>query len=186
MQYDTPYRLFCFSLILSKGHCLGSGFQLLVVNFWIRYNPFIQRWMGAFRDFGSETDFVTKSMANPPHKEASPPHKEANPPHKEHAAPDLLDEDTCAQFRVLAKPVAEAKRASKTAMEGAILAICQDQYIRPQLLASLLNRDLAGLQYRYLAPLIKRGLLERKYPENPSHPEQAYRTSHRKVQGNMD
>jgi ATP-dependent DNA helicase RecG len=104
---------------------------------------------------------------------------ESSPPHKEHVATDLLDEDTRAKLHVLAKPVAAAKRASKTAMENAILAICQDQYIRPQLLASLLNREPAALKYRFLAPLIKRGLLERKYPENPSHPDQAYRTSSR-------
>jgi hypothetical protein len=33
------------------------------------------------------------------------------------------------------------------------------------------------LSDRHLAPMVKIGTLERRYPETPTHPEQAYRTA---------
>jgi hypothetical protein len=34
-----------------------------------------------------------------------------------------------------------------------------------------------NLSERHLAPMVKIGTLERRYPETPTHPEQAYRTA---------
>jgi hypothetical protein len=43
-------------------------------------------------------------------------------------------------------------------------------------LATLLSRDAENLQGRILAGLVKKGLLELRFPDVPNRPDQAYRT----------
>jgi hypothetical protein len=39
----------------------------------------------------------------------------------------------------------------------------------------LKRRDAAHLSEKHLTPLVQEGKLERRYPDNPAHPNQAYR-----------
>lgn len=58
-----------------------------------------------------------------------------------------------------------------------IVDLCADRYLTRQQLAQLLGRrSVAKLYENYLSPLLKTGLLELRFPDAPSHPEQAYRS----------
>jgi hypothetical protein len=43
-------------------------------------------------------------------------------------------------------------------------------------IASLLNRSPDDIRFRFIKPMIQEGLLERRYPQQPNHERQAYRT----------
>jgi ATP-dependent DNA helicase RecG len=59
----------------------------------------------------------------------------------------------------------------------AILTACAVRPLLPRELVRLLRRkDINHLVEHHLAPLVDQGKLERTHPENPSHPDQAYRT----------
>lgn len=44
-------------------------------------------------------------------------------------------------------------------------------------LAALLNRDAENLQGRIFAGMVKKGLIELRFPDVPNRPDQAYRTA---------
>ena len=49
-----------------------------------------------------------------------------------------------------------------------------------QQLADLLNRSAEGLRKRYLAPMVRAGKLQLRYPQAPNRPDQAYTTADKK------
>jgi len=49
------------------------------------------------------------------------------------------------------------------------------EWTTPLSLAEQLVFSPAKLTERHLAPMVAEGRLQRRYPDNPSHPEQAYR-----------
>jgi len=58
----------------------------------------------------------------------------------------------------------------------AILDLCRGRFLTVVDLASILNRSSRGLRDRFVKPLIEEGLLERRFPQQPNHEQQAYRT----------
>jgi ATP-dependent DNA helicase RecG len=57
-----------------------------------------------------------------------------------------------------------------------LVEICELRWWTPRELALIFNRkDPSHLSEKHLAPLVKEGVLERKYPDNLAHPQQAYR-----------
>lgn len=59
-----------------------------------------------------------------------------------------------------------------------ILALGRLRWWTPAELARVLARKKpAHLTEKHLTPLVQEGLLERRYPDNPAHPQQAYRTT---------
>ena len=67
-------------------------------------------------------------------------------------------------------------RPNANAMRKVIVDLCAIQWWTPRELASVLGRRDAGhLSDKHLAPLAKDGALERRYPDNLAHPQQAYR-----------
>lgn len=75
----------------------------------------------------------------------------------------------------LAEKVRSSKWVEREVAEAAILEICMDRFVDLQELSSRLGRAPKTLR-AYLKPLVRRGQLELKYPEQPTHPLQAYRT----------
>lgn len=68
-----------------------------------------------------------------------------------------------------AKPPSERLR-------NVLETVCTGRWWTPRDLASVLGmKDPAHLSRKHLGPLAKEGVLERRYPENPAHPHQAYR-----------
>jgi len=76
--------------------------------------------------------------------------------------------------------IAHAVRSRGKAADGLVrstlLILCRDRFLTLKELGGLLNRNLESLRRRFLAPMVQEGLLERRYPSNPNHEHQAYRT----------
>lgn len=69
------------------------------------------------------------------------------------------------------------RRPRTPALRTVILRICEEAFRKPSELAGFLNFSKDKLLERHLAPMVAEGLLIRKYPENPRHPDQAYCTA---------
>jgi ATP-dependent DNA helicase RecG len=78
----------------------------------------------------------------------------------------------------LVEMIASLGRRPRTpVLRAAIVRICEDQFRKPSELAAFLDFDQDKLLERHLSQMVAEGTLARKYPENPRHPEQAYRAA---------
>jgi len=68
------------------------------------------------------------------------------------------------------------KKVSNTLMEETILILCSGQFLTLNQLADLLKRSPKTIRTHYLNQLVKRKVLELKYPDKHTHPNQGYRT----------
>ena len=60
-------------------------------------------------------------------------------------------------------------------MAALILTLLDGDFVAPQDLASALDRSPVFLRASYLKPLLLQKLIEARFPDTPSHPQQAYR-----------
>ena len=68
-------------------------------------------------------------------------------------------------------------RPHPEAVRALILDICRHRdWTTPAELARWFDMHRRGLANRYLRPLLETGLLERRFPDSPNTPKQAYRT----------
>ena len=121
----------------------------------------------------------THKPVNPTHKPLNPTHKSVNSPDKLVSSPDKLISSPDNQIKQLT-PIALlkqlGKRAKPSKVQTVIVELCKLQPMRLEQIADLLKRNKNYIQDNYLNPLIKQGILEYVYPNNPTHPQQAYRT----------
>ena len=110
---------------------------------------------------------------NPTHLNANPTHLNVNPTH-------LNDEifNPCEDLNLLdiAAKVRNTGKADKQLIKETILELCRDRFLTPQQLGKLLNRSYMSLRERYIKQMVEEMLLERRFPNQPSHVNQAYRT----------
>ena len=92
------------------------------------------------------------------------PHSVVSSPH---LTPELLS---------LAEPARLKPRLPAAEMQAVVLSLCNARWLASKDLAALLSRDAENLQCRILAGLVKKALLELRFPEVPNRPDQAYRT----------
>jgi predicted HTH transcriptional regulator len=71
------------------------------------------------------------------------------------------------------------KRVSPDLIRQAILIICENDFVTADEIATMLSRSRDTVSIHYISKLVKEGQLKLKYPENISHPHQAYRTRHK-------
>lgn len=69
-----------------------------------------------------------------------------------------------------------SKKLSKEELHKLIIEACKSNYITIEQIALAVNRSQAYLQNEVLPFLVSHGNLERLYPDNPNHPNQAYKT----------
>lgn len=67
-------------------------------------------------------------------------------------------------------------RPRKEKLRQAICQLCSVQWHSVAWLAALLKFEPRNLSDRHLTPMLKDGLLERRFPDIPSYPDQAYRS----------
>jgi ATP-dependent DNA helicase RecG len=67
------------------------------------------------------------------------------------------------------------QRNDPAEVKALIVALCRHQAFDADLLAQLLARNLSYVRTQYLTPLMREGLLEHTLPNEPNHPQQAYR-----------
>jgi hypothetical protein len=60
---------------------------------------------------------------------------------------------------------------------GAVLQFCTGAWRTLPEIAEAIGRRESTVRTMYLRPLIERGELERRHPDSPRHPFQAYRTA---------
>ena len=115
----------------------------------------------------------------PPEPSTEPLHPE---PPSEPAAPAPSDTDRTTRFNGLPavfipQAAAVGERPHPEALRALILEICRHRdWTTPAQLARWFDMHRRGLSNRHLRPLLKAGLLERRYPDRPNTPKQAYRT----------
>lgn len=68
-------------------------------------------------------------------------------------------------------------RPRKEKLRQVISQLCPGHWRTSAWLANQLNLDPGNLADRHLGPMVKAGTLERRFPDSPNHPEQAYRAS---------
>ena len=68
-------------------------------------------------------------------------------------------------------------RPRKEPLRQVIAQLCAGHWRTPAWLADQLKMEAGNLSNRHLAPMVRDGNLERRYPETPTHPEQAYLTA---------
>ena len=91
------------------------------------------------------------------------PHLEAN---SHHLPPELLS---------LAEPARTKGKLPAAEMQALVLQLCDGRWLTSKDLAALLNRDAENLQGRILGGMVRKGLLELRFPDVPNRPDQAYR-----------
>ncbi|MFN6353183.1 MAG: ATP-binding protein [Cyanobacteriota bacterium] len=67
-------------------------------------------------------------------------------------------------------------RPRRERLRGVISQLCEGQWRSPSWLAQQLGVNADTLSERHLSPMVKSGLLKRRYPDIPTHSKQAYRT----------
>lgn len=74
----------------------------------------------------------------------------------------------------IAQPLQERRRAAPEVVEGIILELCRGRFLSLEDLAELTGRTSETLRIRYLSRMVSDGKLRLRYPERPTHPQQAY------------
>jgi ATP-dependent DNA helicase RecG len=114
------------------------------------------------------------------HNEPSSVHNEPSSVHNEsssvHNEPNSVHNDENLFLLEIATPVREKNRVSPELMRNTILKLCSERYLTAKRLAELLNRSSETIRTHFINPMLSEKLLEVKYPDEPTHPQQAYRT----------
>jgi hypothetical protein len=88
--------------------------------------------------------------------------------------PDALRDGLPTDVRAALDALGKKSPAAK--LRHAIILLCELRWWTAKDLSLLLRRkDPFYLAERYLAPMVREGTLERRYPENLTHPQQSYR-----------
>jgi len=90
------------------------------------------------------------------------------------AESEFIAEPT-AKMMVLAEP-ARLHRVSKIQLEQVLLSLCAGRFVTLAALAQAVDRNPESLRQRYLGEMVKRELLELRFPDKITHHQQAYRT----------
>lgn len=125
----------------------------------------------------------THKGATSTHKEGSSTYKGPRSTHKggdpQHWAesPTITGEDAEeAELLRIAEPVRTGRRTDPTITRDVILRLCRGRFLSPHKLSLLLGRSPQGLRERFIKPMIDEDSLERRFPQQPNHEQQAYKT----------
>jgi ATP-dependent DNA helicase RecG len=89
---------------------------------------------------------------------------------------DGLPPGGLAKLKTIAGPAQRSPRLPVEETRKVIQDLCEGRYFTAADLAQLMNRNPNSLRNRFLTPMVEEDLLERKYPEEPNRPDQAYTT----------
>ena len=130
------------------------------------------------RDPGDSRSSPPDSGASPPDSGPSSPDSGSSPPDSgfislgaEHEG----DLSAAAELLAIAGPVRKGGAAPRQVVHDTILALCTGRFLRLRDLSQLLNRRPETLRDSYVRDMVRDGLLEQKFPDTPSHKDQAYR-----------
>jgi predicted HTH transcriptional regulator len=170
------------SSLVKSGFLESSGVSRATVYFFPGDREKVERTLGGrFPPSGEgqgQLDlFGAVAADSPPHEGGSPPHGEASPPHEEGSPPRHEGAPLQEMLIALARPVRTRQAAPPHVVDAVILELCRGRYLTPRDLSRLLNRSQKTLSNHYLSRLVRAKHLSLKYPDTPSHPDQAYTTN---------
>jgi len=84
--------------------------------------------------------------------------------------------DDWQSLMAIALTVRNKGKVSTDIMQATILKLCQGRFLNHKQLQELLDRSYNTLRLGYLSKMHKKGQLELRYPDKPTHPDQGYRT----------
>ncbi|MBD2568418.1 RNA-binding domain-containing protein [Anabaena lutea] len=117
------------------------------------------------------------SESNSDNLESSSDDLESNSDDLESSSDDLeLSSDALEVLKAIAAPVRNKGKVSTDIMEATILKLCKERFLNNKQLQELLDRSYHTLRLGYLSKMQKKGQLELRYPDKPTHPNQGYRT----------
>ena len=117
---------------------------------------------------------------NPPVGELEPATGELNPPvgEQEPATGELNPPVEELPIHIQERIARLGQRPPRERVRSVIQAICsQGNWVTSSEMAQHLDRKQGNLTWNYLSPMVEDGLLERRFPENVTHPQQAYRST---------
>ncbi|VVZ94484.1 Divergent AAA domain protein [Halomonas lysinitropha] len=134
---------------------------------------------GAYYTLPLAAPTILQVEASFPHKDTRSPHKDASSPHSEEHLPHSdtgKDVPIWEELERIAAPVAETRRTPPETMQATLLLLCRGRFLTLAQLSDLLRRSPKNIGERHIAPLVKAGKLQLRYPNVPNHSRQGYRT----------
>lgn len=136
---------------------------------------------------GAEDDFsapLTSSAHSTPRSEHSLPTSERLPLSSEHSEggsvhppPEAVEVAEDPALLAIADPVRSNRRSSPETTREVILELCRGRFLTLSQLATLLGRSSDSLRQRFVKSMVDDDrVLERRFPQQPNHEAQAYRT----------
>ncbi len=126
---------------------------------------------------GSDDTFQTRLDAMAQQKGVSSEHLGKDSEHLGDRSVHLnADSERLNLFRGIAEPVEGKRKVPAPIMEAVILNLCKEDFLNLRDIADILDRTPDTLRIHYLNRMVHAGLLERRYPDKPNHPDQGYRT----------
>ena len=111
------------------------------------------------------------------HKEPSSEHSGPSSEHKEATSEhNGLTPPLSSELESMAAELRGRKRAKPAEVDKVLLALCAGRFLTLPDLARLTGRTYDTIRVHYIARLVESGFLELRYPDQPTHPGQAYRT----------
>lgn len=110
-----------------------------------------------------------------PHTGRDSPHTDAESP-RSNLHPAVPTAEEIESLRPLAEPISQQSRASPAKLRAVIIQLCRGRYLTAEQIADLCHRAVGKLRERTLTKMVKEGLLQHRYPDQPNRPDQAYTT----------
>jgi ATP-dependent DNA helicase RecG len=93
-----------------------------------------------------------------------------------HLAPETSLETNPALLEI-ARPARDKKKLAPELTKRLLQRLCGGLYLTAEQLGTLMDRHKDRLQESFLAPMVAEGQLQLRFPDQPTHPDQAYRTN---------
>ena len=115
------------------------------------------------------------------HLEGSSTHLEGSSTQIVGSTPHISSADTgpainATELMAIAEPARRKGKLPAAEMQALILKLCEGRFLTSHELGTLLDRDPASLRQTHLRNLVLQSKLGLRYPSEPTHPDQAYKT----------
>jgi len=117
-------------------------------------------------------DLASSEASSSNHLASSSNHLASSSNHLEQTTSPLSDPN----LLHIASQVSDKGKVSSELLKTTILELCSHQFLSTDILAKLLNRTPGNIRQRFIKPMVQAGELERRFPNQPNHEQQAYRT----------
>jgi len=135
--------------------------------------------------FLSSDDFISDELpdaelnlnSSSPNIDLSSPNINASSPNIDASSPNIDPVIQDVELLAVAAPSREKSRLKPEETEGLILALCHGRFLTYQQIGSLLGRVPRATRDRFLTQMVADGRLRARFPNDMTHPQQAYTAS---------